>query len=118
MAHKRKTTRFPFWSVDTEGNMPTSFVQLDRTLLTSERFQELNASQRWAYIAMICVCQGKSEFRFTASLAKQYGIATSTLRRNVEALIKAGFIKIKRSGWNTQEANIYEFCADWREHNC
>lgn len=105
---------FPFWNVDTEGNIPTSFVQLDRTLLTSKRFLELSPSQRCTYIAMICVCQGHREFRFAENVAKQYGFAPSTLRRNVNALIEAGFVKRKRSGQNTREPNIYEFCADWR----
>lgn len=115
--NRRRAQPLSAWCVDTDGNKPTSFVRLDRTLLTSERFRELNGAQRFTYIAMTLVSQGKQEFRFTASLAEKYGIAPNTLWRHVDALIKAGFIKRKRSGWNTREPNIYEFCLDWREHN-
>lgn len=118
MAGKNKKKGLPFWSVDTDGNKPTSFIQVDNTLLTSERCKNLTATQFRIYIAMIGVCRGRQEFLFTASIAEEYGIKPRTLWRNIDDLIKAGFVKKKRSGKNTRDPNVYEFCPDWREHNC
>lgn len=89
------------------------FVQVGNSLLLSEQFQTLSAGARFTYLAMCMEGGGKREFVFPLSAAKKYGIASMSLRRQVDELVKGGFITV-RSGACVRAPNIYTFSFDWK----
>lgn len=77
-------------------------------LLETPNFQRLNKTARLIYITMLTVATSK-EFHLTEGEAEKLGYSKAGFKRAVQELIEAGFIRIKRSGRLTREANIYEF---------
>lgn len=92
------------------------FVQVGNSLLLSDKFQALSAGARFTYLAMCMESGGKREFVFPLAAAKKYGIASMSLRRQVDELVKGGFITV-RSGACVRAPNLYTFSFDWKEKN-
>lgn len=89
------------------------FVQVGNSLLLSEQFQTLSAGARFTYFAMCMESGGKREFVFPLAAAKKYGIASMSLRRQIDELVNSGFITV-RSGACVRAPNIYSFSFDWK----
>ena len=78
------------------------------------RFLLLSNGAKMLYLCMALESGGKREFQFPQRAAKKYGIASSSLRRYIDELIRYGFID-RDSGWTTREANNYTFSLKWKE---
>ena len=98
------------------------FIQIGNSLFLSRRseagsesnpFVKLSSGAKFLYLCMAMESGGKREFQFPLAAAKKYGIANSSLRRNIEELIAAGMIE-KQSGKTVRLPNLYEFCLDWK----
>ena len=92
------------------------FVQIYADLMQAPAFYSLSAGARGCYLSMTVEAKGKREFEFTRKTAERYGIISRTLFRNVQELIKAGFLNC-RSGRTTRTASEYEFSLDWKLNN-
>ena len=57
--------------------------------------------------------QRKEEFHSSTKGRKKYGIAPSSLRKHINELEAARFIRVY-SGKPTREPNRYEFCLSWK----
>lgn len=89
------------------------FVQVGNSLLLSEQFQALSAGAKHTYLCMAMESAGKREFVFPRAAAQKYGIASMSLRRQVDELVKSGFITV-RSGACVRAPNLYTFSFDWK----
>lgn len=77
-------------------------------------FLALTSSDCWCYQCMILEAKGKPDFQFSRRTAENYGIANRTLIRNVEALVKAGFIDVTASGKSNRTKTDYRFSVRWK----
>ena len=110
------------WMSRRQNNSEGRFLQVGNSLLLSSTneageeqnpFVRLSAGAKYLYICMAMEAGGKRKFEFTRTAAKKYGICSSTLRRNIDELIDAGFI-IRDSGWTVREPNRYSFSYQWK----
>lgn len=120
MGRKKKVDP-PYWVTGKSGGkaasgQPLPFVQIYADLMQAQAFNSLSAGARWCYLAMTVEAKGKRKFEFTRKTAERYGIISRTLFRNVQELIKAGFLNC-RSGRTTRTASEYEFSLDWKLNN-
>lgn len=94
----KPTYKLPYWCAGTADSTEPIFIQMGATLMQHPAFLALTSSDRWCYQCMILEAKGKPDFQFSRRTAENYGIANRTLIRNVEALVKAGFIDVTASG--------------------
>lgn len=111
------------WLSSRQDNTEGRFVQLGNSLLLSHKddsglesnlFVTLSPTAKLVYLCMTMEAGGKKNFQFPLSAAKKYGIAQSTLRRSIDELLQAGFIK-RQSGRTARLPNNYEFSLDWKK---
>lgn len=84
-------------------------------LMKSPAFNALTVSAKWCYLCMAIEAKGNRRFKFPRKTAEAYGIMRRTLIRNVQDLIKAGFLNC-RSGRTARTASEYEFSSDWKKN--
>ena len=101
----KPTYKLPYWCAGTTDSTEPIFIQMGATLTTTDR---------WCYQCMILEAKGKPTFQFSRRTAENYGIANRTLIRNVEALVKAGFIDIEASGRSNRSKTNYRFSVRWK----
>lgn len=109
---KRGPTIVPYLSAKAD-NREKRFIQVGNSLLLSRRFHALSTGSRFLYFCMAMESGGRSGFVFPQREAKKYGIAPSSLRKHINELEAARFIRVY-SGKPTREPNRYEFCVDWK----
>ena len=68
---------------------------------------------RFLYFCMAMESGGRKDFILPQKDAKKYGIAPSSLRKHINELEAARFIRAY-SGKPTREPNRYEFCLSWK----
>lgn len=103
------------WASARLDNKERRFIQVGDSLLKSQYFQRLTFGARWLYICMVMESGGEKAFSFPLATAqKKYGIKPASLRRDVQSLIDAGFIR-KFSGACVRQPNTYEFILLWKE---
>lgn len=90
-------------------------IEIYADLMKSTAFNVLPVSAKWCYLCMAIESKGNRCFKFTRKTAEEYGIMRRTLIRNVQELIKAGFLNC-RSGRTTRTANEYVFSSDWKKN--
>ena len=116
---KKKLRDPPYWLTGPKGGKsangkPLPFAQLYADLLQSEQFQELAPGEQILYIDMCVEAKGQMEFEFPKATAAQYGFGSTTLRRCVPKLIKAGFISVVENNRTRRKPNKYRFEIDWK----
>lgn len=116
MASRRKTTTppKPWESPTSDAKAAGNYGRVYRALLKNENFLNLPMSARYLYLCMVTCSAGSREFHFTQGEAATVGIVGGTFRRSVNELIRAGFIRIKESGYTLRQPTIYEFVNNWR----
>lgn len=105
----------PFWLSARPDCKEGRFVQIGNSLLLSEPFHSLSTGARCLYFAAAMESGGRRNFTFPQSAAKKYGFPPRSMRRYMQELINAGFIKVESSGRWTRENNHYVFSMRWRE---
>ena len=94
-------------------NREKRFIQVGNSLLLSKQFHALSTGSRFLYFCMAMECGKMDKFIFPQKAAKKYGIAPSSLRKHINELEAARFIRVY-SGKPTREPNRYEFCQGWK----
>ena len=94
-------------------NKEKRFIQVGNSLLLSKQFHALSTGSRFLYFCMAMECGKMDKFIFPQKAAKKYGIAPSSLRKHINELESARFIRVY-SGKPTREPNRYEFCQGWK----
>lgn len=89
------------------------FIQVGNSLLLSKQFHALSTGSRFLYFCMAMESGGRKNFILPQKDAKKYGIAPSSLRKHINELEAARFIRVY-SGKPTREPNRYEFCLSWK----
>lgn len=110
----KPTYKLPYWCAGTTDSTEPIFIQMGATLMQHPTFLALTTTDRWCYQCMILEAKGKPTFQFSRRTAENYGIANRTLIRNVEALVKAGFIDIEASGRSNRSKTNYRFSVRWK----
>lgn len=110
----KPTYKLPYWCAGTADSTEPIFIQMGATLMQHPAFLALTSSDRWCYQCMILEAKGKPDFQFSRRTAENYGIANRTLIRNVEALVKAGFIDVTASGKSNRTKTDYRFSVRWK----
>lgn len=112
MSRKKRAPLKP-WLSATADCYDGRFIQVGRSLLQSAEFQMLSAGARMLYLCLCVESGGKRDFQFPLSVAKKYGIANVSLRRQIDELTERGFITVT-SGANARAPNLYSFSHEWR----
>lgn len=94
-------------------NKEKRFIQVGNSLLLSKQFHALSTGSRFLYFCMAMESGGRKDFILPQKDAKKYGIAPSSLRKHINELEAARFIRVF-SGKPTREPNRYEFCQGWK----
>ena len=94
-------------------NKEKRFIQVGNSLLLSKQFHALSTGSRFLYFCMAMESGGRKNFILPQKDAKKYGIAPSSLRKHINELETARFIRVF-SGKPTREPNRYEFCQGWK----
>ena len=94
-------------------NKEKRFIQVGNSLLLSKQFHALSTGSRFLYFCMAMESGGRKDFILPQKDAKKYGIAPSSLRKHINELEAARFIRVY-SGKPTREPNRYEFCLSWK----
>lgn len=110
----KPTYKLPYWCAGTTDSTEPIFIQMGATLMQHPAFLALTTTDRWCYQCMILEAKGKPTFQFSRRTAENYGIANRTLIRNVEALVKAGFIDIEASRRSNRSKTNYRFSVRWK----
>ncbi len=103
----------PWLSARADGK-EKRFIQIGNSLLLSDTMKGLKQGARYLYLCMAMEAGGKRVFTFPANSAKKYGIPQNSFARYKGELISSGLIRVKESGKNTREKNIYEFSIGWQ----
>lgn len=116
---KKKLRDPQYWLTGPKGGKsangkPLPFAQLYADLLQSEQFRELAPGEQILYIDMCVEAKGQVSFEFPKATAAQYGISSTTLRRCLPKLIKAGFISVESNNRTLRKPNKYRFEIDWK----
>ena len=106
----KPTYKLPYWCAGTTDSTEPIFIQMGATLMQHPAFLALTTTDQ----CMILEAKGKPTFQFSRRTAENYGIANRTLIRNVEALVKAGFIDIEASGRSNRSKTNYRFSVRWK----
>lgn len=88
-----------------------AFARVYRSLLKDTRFQKLTAVAQMCFICMLAESNGQSEFTFSRSAYKAYGISPTTFQRAKQQLIDNGFITA--DVYHTRR-NIYRLSDGWK----
>ena len=107
--------KIPFWLSARPNCKEGRFVQVGNSLLLSEAFHALSTGARCLYLDAAMESGGRPSFTFPQSAAKKYGLSPRSMRRHIQELINAGFIKVEASGRWTREDNRYAFSMRWKE---
>lgn len=94
-------------------NKEKRFIQVGNSLLLSKQFHALSTGSRFLYFCMAMESGGRKNFILPQKDAKKHGIAPSSLRKHINELEAARFIRVY-SGKPTREPNRYEFCLSWK----
>lgn len=94
-------------------NKEKRFIQVGNSLLLSKQFHALSTGSRFLYFCMAMESGGRKDFILPQKDAKKYGIAPSSLRKHINELEAACFIRVY-SRKPTREPNRYEFCLSWK----
>ena len=94
-------------------NKEKRFIQVGNSLLLSKQFHALSTGSRFLYFCMAMESDGRKNFILSQKDAKKYGIAPSGLRKLINELKAARFIRVY-SEKPTREPNRYEFCLSWK----
>lgn len=90
-------------------------MQVGNSLMLSEAVQALTPGARWLYFAMAMESGGKPEMTFTHSVAKKYGIASSSFERQIKELCDHGFIeRIPDPDMMQFAPGRYHFTVAWK----
>ena len=109
---KRGSTIVPSLSANVDSK-ERRFIQVGNSLLLSRKFHALSTGSRFLYFCMAMESGGRNNFILPQKDAKKYGIAPSSLRKHINELEAAHFIRVY-SGKPTREPNRYEFCLSWK----
>lgn len=101
------------WLSAREDNVEKRFIQVGNTMLFNGAFRSLTVGCRYAYFCMAMESGGQRRFLFPQAAAKKYGLKPTSLRRYIDELETAGFLRVY-SGRATREPNRYEFRFDWK----
>lgn len=116
MPRKSKNARRelrPWQSANTD-NREKIYVQVGLSLYESTAFHDLSKSARLTYLCMVSAAGFDEVFNFPqAGMVKRFGLSPRSVRRDIDELVKAGFIT-KQSGKVTREPNIYRFSYEWK----
>ena len=104
-----------FCPSENERKRKMESIEIYADLMKSTAFNVLPVSAKWCYLCMAIESKGNRCFKFPRKTAEEYGIMRRTLIRNVQELIKAGFLNC-RSGRTTRTANEYVFSSDWKKN--
>ena len=108
----RKELR-PWQSANTDSREKI-YVQIGKSLFESKAFHDLSKSARLTYLCMVSAAGFDEVFNFPqASMVKRFDLCPRSVRRDIDELVKAGFIT-KQSGKVTREPNIYRFSYEWK----
>ena len=94
-------------------NKEKRFIQVGNSLLLSKQFHALSTGSRFLYFRMAMESGGRKNLILPQKDAKKYGIAPSGLRKHINELKAARFIRVY-SEKPTREPNRYEFCLSWK----
>lgn len=119
MSRRRKVYPLNYWETALEGVQrergENGYSRLSRSLLQHHAFISLTSNERYVYIAMVNVAEGKEVFQFPKAKYEQYGLSKITVVRAVKSLQAAGFIKIRENNRHLRKPNVYQFSREWKE---
>ena len=93
-----------------------AYAYLPKTTVVSEELNDLPATARWLYVVMVAERAGRQgKFRLPyRELHRITRFSTSTIRRAIVELERAGFLEYEHGGLE-QNPNKYELDQDWLE---
>lgn len=109
MPKYKKTALLPWLSAKPDGK-DKRFIQVGNSLLLSKRFQSLSCGAQHLYLCMAMESGGRRDFLFPLSSAKKYGISSTCLRRRINELKQAEFLRVECMK-SLRVPNIYHFAS-------
>lgn len=90
------------------------FALIPQATVNSKELNALPVTARWIYVVMVAERHGlDAPFRTPYKAVHRItGFSTSTIRRAIVALVKAGFITYEHGGLE-KNPNVYELDAGW-----
>lgn len=104
----------PWLSANRDGS-EGRFIQLGNSFLDAELVQKLSGNAFRLYLCMVMESNGKRDFTFTRSTAKNYGLAETSFENAKKELENEGFIRRIYSLENSRTARgTYTFSLEWK----
>lgn len=113
MAKKKKKQFRSFESSDIQNDFKEPYVCLTKSMITSEKWKQLNYASRELYIHMKLWSFGREEFKFSYSLALNVVGSRTTIKKSINDLVKNGFIEVIRISRTPGIGTIYKFTDKW-----
>ena len=119
---KAKTTHQPF-----EGRNPRGqFTKITQDMMDSAAWKELSLRQRGLYLQFKSKYRQKTErgnvtehnrdeITLPESEWKQEYGNYRTFRKDIDILVRLGFIRLVQRGQNTRTPNLYGFSVEWQK---
>ena len=113
MAKKKKKKFREFESSAVREDYQEPYVCLTKSMITSEKWKQLNYASREMYIHMKLWAFGRQEFKFSYTLALNVVASRTTIKKAIDDLVDKGFIEIVRISRTPGIGTIYKFIDNW-----
>lgn len=114
MAKKKKQKQFrSFESSEIINDFKEPYISITKSMLTNEKWLNLNYSSQIIYLYMKLWSYGRQEFQFSYSLALNICKSRTTFKKSIDELVKNGFIEIKRISKRPGIGTTYSFSNNW-----
>ena len=111
---RRKITPFAQWETLNSDGIEKRYIRIANTQLVSTAMRSLSNSAFRIYTNMRMESGGNITFTFPYSKYKSY-MTRPTFEKAVNDLADAGFIEVVQRNANLRKANVYRFCAGWKQ---
>ena len=114
MAKNKKRKQFrDFESSAIYEEFKEPYISITRSMLTNEKWLNMEYSARELYLYMKLWSYGKQEFEFSYSLALKIIGSTRTIQKRIQELIDNGFIEIIKCSKRPGIGTVYKFSNNW-----
>lgn len=113
MAKKKRKQFRNFESSELLNEFKEPYVCITKSMMTNERWLNLNYSSQIIYIYMKLWSYGRQEFSFSYTLALNIIKSRSTFKKSVDELVNNGFIEITKISKTPGIGTLYKFSDKW-----